>query len=418
MPRMTQLHRVDIVGVGDDGWSGLSSAAQQVIERAGVVIGATRLLDLLPQGRREQLDPGNSLDALVEAIQARSDRHVVVLTSGDPLFFGVARFLCEHLGKDQFNVLPHVSSMQLAFARVKESWDEAYLANLDTVSLDRAIDRIRVCEKAGLFTSPNVSPADVARRMLARGIDYFTGYVCENLGSPDERVTCGELPELKSMTFSTLNVMVLVRKPGRPEQADAEVRRRAFGYDDECFRQSLPKRGLLTRMEIRVLAIAALDLQLHSVLWDVGAGSGSVAIEASAHLPHGRVYAIEMDPADHDLIAINCQRFGVDNITPVLGQAPEVWSQLPDPDAIFVGGTGRNVAGIVESAWERLRPEGHMVMNVGSVESLADVLRVLRARTDRIHVRMIQVADGVDQMDSLRFESRPPTYLVHATRAA
>ena len=411
-------NRVDIIGVGDDGWSGLSRAAQQIIADADVVIGDSRLLELLPEGKADCLDPGHQLDALVEAVRGRTEGQVVVLTTGDPLFFGVARYLCDRLGKDRFNVLPHVSSMQLAFARVKESWDEAYLANLDTVSLDRAVDRIRACEKAGLFTTPAVTPADVARQLLARGIDYFTGYVCENLGAPDERVTSADLPELASMTFSSLNVMVLVRKPGRPEREDTEVRRRAFGYDDECFRQSLPKRGLLTRMEIRVLAIAALDLRPHSVVWDVGAGSGSVAIEASALVPDGRVYAIEMDPTDLDLMTLNCDRFGVYNVTPVLGQAPEVWAKLPDPDAIFVGGTGRNIADIVKAAWDRLRPEGRMVMNVLSVENLTDVLRVLRSQTDQIHTRMIQVADGLDQMDALRFESRPPTFLIDAKRTS
>src|SRR5207248_4624414 len=143
---------------------------------------------------------------------------MVVLASGDPLFYGVARYLCDRLGKEHFEVLPHVSSMQLAFARIKESWEEAYLTNLATHPLETVLDRIRTAETVGLFTSEREDPPAVARQLLARGLDYFRAYVCENLGAPDERVTQGELADIKDMEFAPLNVMILKRKPGRPDQ--------------------------------------------------------------------------------------------------------------------------------------------------------------------------------------------------------
>jgi precorrin-6Y C5,15-methyltransferase (decarboxylating) len=306
--------------------------------------------------------------------------------------------------------------MQLAFARVKESWDEAYLANLDVVSLARALDRIRVCEKAGLFTTEAISPAQIARHMLDRGIDYFTVYVCENLGSPDERVTRGELNEIAQTRFAPLNIVILVRKPVLPDRPAATFSWRPFGYPDECYQQSLPKRGLLTPMEVRVLALAALQLQPDGVVWDVGAGSGSVSIEAALIAHQGTVYAIEMDVEDLQLIKANCRRIGVDNVIPVLGQAPEVWNDLPDPNAIFVGGTGRRVAGIATAAWQRLLPHGQLVINTNSVDNLVDLSRALRQISVDFDVRMVQVSEGVDQMESIRFESRHPTYLVHARK--
>ena len=120
----------------------------------------------------------------------------MVLVSGDPLFYGLARYLCEKLGKDRFVVVPHVSSMQLAFARVKESWEEAYLSNLANRPLEQVIEQIRVAERVGLFTSEDCPPSKVVQALLDRRIDYFWGYVCENLGSPDERLTRGSLKEL------------------------------------------------------------------------------------------------------------------------------------------------------------------------------------------------------------------------------
>src|SRR5947209_12555636 len=159
------------------------------------------------------------------------------------------------MGKDRFEVLPHVSTMQLAFARVKESWEEAYLTNLQSHPLETVLDRIRTAETVGLFTSETEGPAEVARQLLARGIDYFSAYVCENLGAPDERVTQGELTDIQDMEFAPLNVLILKRKAGRPDQPRTPVRFRRFGNPDDVFAQSQPKSGLITQAEVRAMAL-------------------------------------------------------------------------------------------------------------------------------------------------------------------
>src|SRR5262249_53523215 len=156
-------------------------------------------------------------------------QRMVVVAGGDPLFYGIARYLCDRLGKDRFEVLPHVSSMQLAFARIKESWEEAYLTNLATHPLENVLDRIRTAQTVGLFTSEEDDPPGIARQLLARGIDYFRAYVCENLGGPDERVTQAELADIAGMEFSPLNVMILKRKPDRPDVPRPPGRFRRFG---------------------------------------------------------------------------------------------------------------------------------------------------------------------------------------------
>ena len=132
--------------------------------------------------------------------------------------------------------------------------------------------------------------------------------------------------------------------------------RKLFGNPDEMFLQSKPRRGLLTPAEVRAIALSPLDIGPTSTIWDVGAGSGSVAIEAAQIADGGRAFAIEMDPDDYALIASNAERFGVRNLTPILGKAPEAWAGLPQPDAVFAGGTGRQVRRIVEMAFEQLRP--------------------------------------------------------------
>lgn len=409
-------HKVHILGIGDDGLDGLTSAARALLDAAEVIVGSTHALAAVGAVRGQCFAVDGDPEEVARTVAAHASQRVVVLATGDPLFYGTARFLCERLGKDRFEVVPHVSSMQLAFARVKESWDEAYLTNLANQQLDRAIERIRTAERVGLFTTDELTPAHVAQALLDRGIDYFLGYVCENLGSPDERVTQGELAELVEQRFSPLNVMILVRKPYVPDRPRELAGRRLFGNPDELFLQSRPKRGLLTPAEVRSLALAELDLGPSSTVWDVGAGSGSVSIEAAQLASRGEVYAIEMDVEDYRLISANAERFSVRNLTPVLGRAPEAWQDLPDPDAVFIGGTGRHVQGIVEGAFGRLRPGGRMVVNVVSVESVAEVELVLRRLAGETNVWMLNVARGVQQFETLRFEAMAPTFLLTAVK--
>jgi precorrin-6Y C5,15-methyltransferase (decarboxylating) len=403
---------IHIIGIGDDGLDGLTAHARRLIEQADLVLGDEPTLALVKGLGNKRAAIGNDLAATLARITAAEGQRLVVLASGDPLFYGMARYLCDKLGKDRFQVIPHVSSMQLAFARVKESWEEAVLTNLANHDLESVLDKIRVADKVGLFTSEAYPPQSVARALLGARIDYFTAYVCENLGSPDERVTHGELAEIAAEEFSPLNVMILVRKPELPDRPSDAVGHRLFGNPDAAFLQSRPKHGLLTPAEVRAIALAQMDLGPTSTVWDIGAGSGSVSIEAAQIAAGGMVYAIEMDPEDHQLISANAARFGVKNLTPVLGRAPDAWTGLPDPDCVFVGGSGREISRLVELAYGRLRAGGRLVANVGSIENLSAVHETLRHYTGDVRIWMVNVARGVEQLERVRFESLNPTFLL------
>lgn len=409
---MSHTQRVHIVGIGEDGPSGLTAAARKLVEGAEILLGEPHALGLVPGGPQARVVLGTNLDEAVARIQDASEKRIVVLAMGDPLFYGVARYLCDKMGKDRFEVVPHVSAMQTAFARVKESWEEAFLTNLATHGVEAVLEQIRSAEKVGLFTSESCPPAVVAQTLLAHRIDYFTAYVCENLGAPDERVTQGELAEMSGHDFSPLNVMILVRKPHVPDRPSEAIGRRLFGNPDEMFLQSRPKRGLLTPAELRAVAISELDLGPASVVWDIGAGSGSVAVEAAQIAAQGSVYAIEMDPEDHQLIIENARRFGVANVTPVLGRAPEAWSGLPDPDAVFVGGSGRGISRLVDAAYQRLRSGGRLVATMGSIDNLAETHRLVHGYSSNVKVWMFNIARGTSQLERIRFESLNPTFLI------
>jgi len=411
--------KIPIIGVGPDGLAGLTVRSRDLLLAAEVVFGSESALRLLPELTGEKVRIGADLPEIVQRIKAGlATKRQAVAATGDPLFYGTARYLCEKIGPDEFEVVPHVSSMQLAFARVKESWEEAYLTDLSTRTIDDVLDKVRIAETVGLFTSETYPPNRVARELLARGIDYFRAYVCENLGGKDERITQGELTELQDLRYDPLNVMILRRKPNVPDRPRAGNQLSRFGNPDDVFAQTRPKTGLITQAEVRAVALSRLDLRPGDVAWDVGAGSGSVAIEMANLLAPGVVYAIEQDTADYHLIVANAEKFGVTNVKPVFGTAPAVFDGLPAPDAVFVGGNGGEVARLLESAFVALRPGGRLVANVGTLEMITSTYAVLKRIAPNVDVLLLNFARGVEQLESLRFESVNPTVLLAVRKPA
>jgi precorrin-6B C5,15-methyltransferase / cobalt-precorrin-6B C5,C15-methyltransferase len=407
---------ISIVGIGDDGVEGLTATSINIIKQADLLVGASNLTVSFQTDVEDVWDPGSDYEALAVRLESSGDQKVVVLSAGDPLFYGTARFLCNRIGKSRIRVIPSVSTMQLAFARVKENWDEAYLTDLGNQTIDHVVQKVRSAERVGVFTDSENTPSALAAALLEARIDYFTAYVCENLGSPDERVTSGTLKEVSDQVFDSLNVMILVRHVSAPDRPTEMIGKRLFGNPDEMFLQTKPKRGLLTSSEIRCLALAELNLGPTSVVWDIGAGSGSVAIEAAQISPGGRVYAVEMDVDDFSLIAQNAERFDVSNVFPIHGAAPTAWQDLPDPDAVFIGGTGRQLEAIIADALDRLKPGGRIVADMASIDNVSEVQTLLRDATGDVKIWMFNVAKGNYQLERIRFDAQNPIFLLSAIK--
>ena len=413
---MSNNESISIVGIGDDGVEGLTATSINIIKQADLLVGSSNLTVSFQTDVEDVWDPGSDYEAIAVRLESSGDQKVVVLSAGDPLFYGTARFLCNRIGKSRIRVIPSVSTMQLAFARVKENWDEAYLTDLGNQSIDHVVQKVRSAERVGVFTDSENTPSALAAALLEARIDYFTAYVCENLGSPDERVTSGTLKEVSDQVFDSLNVMILVRHVSAPDRPTEMIGKRLFGNPDEMFLQTKPKRGLLTSSEIRCLALAELNLGPTSVVWDIGAGSGSVAIEAAQISPGGRVYAVEMDVDDFSLIGQNAERFGVSNVFPIHGAAPTAWQDLPDPDAVFIGGTGRQLEAIIADALDRLKPGGRIVADMASIDNVSEVQTLLRDATGDVKIWMFNVAKGNYQLERIRFDAQNPIFLLSAIK--
>lgn len=407
---------ITIVGVLDDGRESLTPRAMRAVHQADLLFGGQRLLDFFPESRAEKVAIKGDLSRLVALMKDNlGRRRMCVLASGDPTFFGIAKYLLGRLPKPEIEIVPNVSSMQLAFARVKENWDDAALASVHGRPIEGVIDLVRSNRKIALFTDEVHSPAAIARALLDNGVHGYRAFVCENLGGAQERIVEAELEDLVDQAFSPLNVLILLREQevvGKPE-----ARRWPIGIPDDEFFQRRPRSGLITRAEVRVVALSKMRLHEDSVVWDIGAGSGSVSIEAALLAPRGKVFAIEKNAEDADIVRQNVAKFGVANLTLVEGRAPDGLDRFDDPDAVFVGGSGGELGEILAIACRRLRPGGRVVVNAVTLENLNGALEGLRANGMEVDVTLASFARSQPILNLLRFAAQDPIFIITGRRS-
>lgn len=405
---------ISLVGVGDDGCAGLPSRAINAIARAQVLVGGERHLRFFPDFAGERITLRGGLEPTLSAvIQLSEDNNVCILASGDPMFFGIGAKLIARVGAENVQVLPQPSSVQLAFARAGVSWESARLLSVHGRSLSGLASRLRHCASAAILTCSKNTPAVVAAHLCRYGQSHFDAWVCENLGGPGERVRAMPLAQLALVEDAApLNVVVLRRCADSPEQQPALL---PF-VPDSAFAKRTPKLGLITKREVRALSLAHLNLRRDSVLWDVGAGSGSVAIEAALMCSEGRAIAVEVDPEGVALCRQNALAFGADNVEVVEGLAPSALEGLEAPDAVFVGGSKGNLAAIVDVALARLRPGGRLVINAIALESVAEAHSALKAHAVETDIALVQVSRGVPLARYRRLEALNPIHIFAARK--
>jgi precorrin-6B C5,15-methyltransferase / cobalt-precorrin-6B C5,C15-methyltransferase len=405
---MSRLRAVTIVGVGDDGCASLTSRAASAVAAAQVLVGGERTLVFFPQFKGIRLALKGNLDEALDRVQLLSnEHHVCILASGDPLFFGIGAKVVARIGADHVSFLPAPSSMQLAFARAGISWDDATFESVHGRGAEGFANRVRSASKVAVLTDGENSPAALATRLIEYGDRAWNAWVCERLAGQGERVRQFTLRELASAhDIDPLNVLLLVRT--REWQQPASI---PYLHEDE-FAKRMPKNGLITKREVRLLSLGALSLRPTSVVWDIGAGSGSVSVEAALLSPRGRVYAIEVDPEGVALCRDNARAHGTDNVRVIEGRAPEVLSNLEAPDAVFVGGSKGSMDAIVGAAFGALRPLGKLVVSAVTLENVAEAYAAFRSRSLTPEVTLVQISRGVPLARYQRYEALNPIHIL------
>jgi precorrin-6B C5,15-methyltransferase / cobalt-precorrin-6B C5,C15-methyltransferase len=385
--------RIAVVGVS--GGETVGKEARAAIEAATVVAGTPRhLRTLAPLGARTVPIDGPLPDVL-DALQRERERGgVCVLASGDPGFFGIVRVLAERFGPERLDVHPAPSSVSLAFARLGLPWDDAAVISAHGRPLADAARRAARHPKTAVLVAPDAPPEALGRELVALGASHRRAAVCTRLGEPDEHVEVVTLHELATGAFDPMSVVVLLDGNGV-----AEAPSLAWGRSESRF---AARDGLVTKAEVRAVALGKLALPSMGVVWDVGAGSGSVAIEVAALAPGLRVVAIERREDDAARITANAREHRV-AIEVVHGEAPDALASLPDPDRVFVGGGGTTV---LDATLARLRAGGRVVATFAALD------RAVAAFERLGNLAEVSVARGKPLAGGVRLEAENPVFVV------
>ena len=400
--------KIYLIGAGIEGWEGFGGKALEVISKAELLIGHQRLLDIFPDFKGEKRTFGD-LSIMLDSLKT-TDKMVVVLSSGDPNFFGIARFLLRNLPKDRIEIFPNVTSVQYAFSRIKEPWDDSIFVSVHGRGLKSAIDRIIAADKAAVLTDEVNNPSALAKELINRGAEGYEVYLCEDLGLPTEKITRTDVKGLVDRPASALNILIMI-KAWEPTLENYPV----IGIDDEEYHTA---KKLITKQEIRAITLAKLQLQNDLVMWDIGAGSGSVAIEAGNLMPNGKVFALEKNAQYVVFLRDNLKKFSARNVLLVEAFAPEGLDDLPDPDRVFIGGSGGMLEDIIDAVDRRLKPDGTIVLNAVTLDTLTKAVEFLEDHGYTVDVACVNVAKTRGLTEYKMFEAHNPVYVISARKGA
>ena len=417
--------KVFIIGILDDGWAGLSDAARQALSSAGLIIGVGRTLELvkaqLPAAETRDMDGAlTQSPAWIHAARAEG-KTVAVLATGDPLCHGIASYLLGKLGHDGVEILPAPSTLQIAFARWQKPWQDVTIASCHSKDagewvagatpahgLYPLMRAIALNPRVFAFTSPENDPVRLARALITAGYGESVRLsVAGNLLLPDEIIQ----KDLSAVDAEKLKIsgpsVVLVEHL-------AFACTPIFGLDDLDYIQRSPEKGLITKQEARALSLAKLRLKADSIVWDIGAGSGSVGLECARVAAHGHVWAIEKNEGDAANARANAAKFRVGNYTLCEGKAPALLDTWPDPDAVFIGGSGGELGELIRLILGRLKPGGRLVMNFVTLENLATATTTLKDLAAGWDVVQLQASRSQPILDMHRMAAQNPVWVVTA----
>ncbi len=364
---------IHIIGVGIEGPKGLSDESMERLRKARLVVGSERHLKQLdiPEGKKLSLK--DDLFKMVDVIKKKRKSDVVVLASGDPNLFGITGYLLKHFHKEDLTITPAVSSMQWAFAMAKETWEDAGIVSAHGRGVEDVVRAVLLRDKVGVFTDEKNSPDKVAAALITNGVGERRVFVAENLGL-EARVFEGSLQETAQKRFSAMNVMII--KKDRPVEAAGRQYSKVIGIPDFQFAH---REGMITKSGVRAIALSKLRPEPGAVMWDIGAGCGSVSIEAEGILSPGKVFAVENDHTQLNYLKKNVVKFSASGVEPVSGEAPENLKLLPDPDIVFIGGSSGRMGDILTYVDGRLKTGGRIVANVITIENMQEVVEFFKA---------------------------------------
>jgi precorrin-6Y C5,15-methyltransferase (decarboxylating) len=403
---------INVVGMGlspED----LTPRAIKIVMNADILAGGKRHLSFFPDHAAQKVVLDRNVETTLAGLKKNSrGKQVVVLASGDPNFFGVAPLVCKVFGKKNVSVLPNITAFQSACARVRENWEDAVFISLHGRPLSQLDSMPADGRTVVLYCDGNNTPALVARYLVRhdKGFKKCQTWVFENLGQQDERISDGILEKLINYSAAALTMMIIKTKKGIASHYD-ETR---IGIPDAEFCHDS---GMITKRDARILTISRLGCGNNQVLWDIGAGSGSISIEAARLYPGIEVYAVEKNRERFTQLEKNIKKFHTAGVKAILGNAPAALKKLPCPHSVFVGGSGGNLPAILQEVKKRMSKNGNLVVNCITITTLSQVLQLFKKWHWNYTAASVQIAHlkAEDQPEIFRAEN--PLFIVHGTAA-
>ncbi len=400
---------VTIIGMGvsvDD----LTEKQIDIISTADILVGGRRLLASFDHLACRKVVIDKKLSQLGDFLETEmADHDIVVLTSGDPLFFGIGAYLVRRLGANGVRISPNVSAVAKAFSRIKKPWQEVRIVSLHGRNRTGTLLRLLADgETVAVYTDPTHGPAWLAGLLIDNRMEDTQITILENLGARDERITRTTAGQAQTMFFSDLNLVVL--------EPDAKRQRRPQlfpGMPDEYFAH---EKGLITKSEVRAVTLSRLRLFDRAVFWDLGAGSGSVSVEAGQFITRGEIFAVEQHARRIAHIHENCSRFAIGNLSVVEARLPEGLDALPNPDRVFIGGGGENLEQIIRVTTGRLADDGIIVINTVLIDNLTAARNTLEDLGFDVDIIQIQVNRSKPMPYSMRFDAINPVWIITGYR--
>jgi len=404
------MNPVSIIGMGMT-LEDLTAKHLEIIGTADILVGGKRLLNLFEESRARKKAIGKDIDGIVNFVKREmKKKRVVVLASGDPMFFGIGRRLVNAIGDRNIRVFPNISSVAAAFARIKEPWDDVRVISLHGRKNEpRLLKALEEENTIAVFTDPKNNPAWLAGRLLENQFFNYKICVLESLGSVSEKIGWYTLAEAAGMEFTDPNMVVLKRG----SIGTKDKRRLFLGAPDSWYDHH---KGLITKSEIRAITLSKLRLETDHILWDLGAGSGSIAAEAGLLIKKGKIFAVEKQAERVAQIKTNKKRFGIGNLTAIQAELPQGLEELPRPDRIFIGGGGKQMKSIMTAAAQYLKPEGVMVINTVLIPNVEAARATLEKLGFNIEIIQVQINRSRQMPWAERLEALNPVWIVTGLR--
>jgi len=395
---------VVVIGINANDPYCMEQKAKECLQQADQIWGTERHLQYFNSISAQKVVLRSPIISNLQSLRLRDENEtIVILAGGDPNFFGLGSSLYKILPPQEVLIFPQPTVLQHAFAKVHLTWEDALFTSVHARSLSELIGLVKRFPKVGVLTDPTNTPGKICEELAKAGIDDCTVFVLEKLGTQEEKITKSSLMDIIECQFDPLNVMLIVREKGWKPDPIPIVR------SDESY---FHREGMITKADIRLISLQRLHLSDSDIVWDIGAGSGAMSIEIAEIVWRGEVYAIEHNQEQLDYLNKNINRYNLLNIHVIHGRAPEVLIELPDPDAVFIGGSGGSIIPILDWIEKKGKDGCRIVCHFVILENLFQAFDWMKENDYRPQLTHVHLAYGKTIANGTRFIPINPVYIL------